>query len=377
MKTVLHLSPSVRLLGARQSLLQLALHLDPARFEPVIVVPFSKGGLAEAVREAGVRCHCVRMGQWRKAKYWPRIPYDLWQLRRLSRRLGVDVVHCNEPHAAPYGLRVARSRRVPCVVHVRLDNVTGKLVRQYGLGHADRVVAVSEAVARQFDPIWDDRTERVTVIPNGVDLDGLRSQAPSREEARRALGLRAGDVLIVQAGLISPRKCCHVAVAAFAKIARDHPLAHLHFVGSPGPGDVIYAHSLDRDIARRGLIGRAQLLPFRPDIAAVYAAADINLLVSNQEGFGRVIVEAAAFGVPTIGTDAGGIPEVIVDGETGLIVPPEDPEALAQAMVRLLLDPARRGALGLGAQRRAETEYSIERHAVRMMGLFDELTGGA
>jgi glycosyltransferase involved in cell wall biosynthesis len=365
----------VRLLGARQSLLALATHLDPARYRPIVVVPFSEGGLPEALAARDITTHCVRLGQWRKAKFWPRIPFDLWHLRRLVREEGIDLIHCNEPHVVPYGLRVAKESALPCVGHVRLDNVDERLITNYELGELDCLVAVSEAVARQFDPVWPDRAERVRVIPNGVDIGALRAAAPGREEARRLLSLREGDPLIAQIGLISARKRCHVVIQAFAKIARDFPDARLLFVGSPGPSDEAYAKALTADIYRFGLIARVQMMPFREDIAAVFAAMDLNVLASGQEGFGRVLIEAAVFGVPSIATNVGGIPEVIRHDKTGVLVLPDDPDGLAAAMVSLLRDEPRRRALGEAARRDAEARFSIQTHAEKMMALWDELLG--
>lgn len=371
MKTILHLTPSVRLLGARRSLLQLVTNLDPVRHRPVVVCPFRTGGLPEALRERGVACHTVRLGQWRKVKFWPRIPFDLARLRRIAREEGAALVHCNEPHVVPYGLRVAEALHIPCVGHIRLDNVDRKLVEHYELSRLDRVVTVSDAVARQFDPIWPDRRVRVAVIANGVDHLALLAGAPDREEARRRLTLTEEDQLVAQVGLISPRKRCHIAIEAFARVARQMPRAKLLFVGSPGPSDHPYAKSLTAEIHRRGLVGRVLMIPFREEIAPILAALDLNLLVSSHEGFGRVIVEAAVFGVPTIATRVGGIPEIIRDGETGVLVPPDSPDALAEAMLALLRDAPRRRALGEAAQRDALARFTIAHHAAAMMDLFD------
>jgi glycosyltransferase involved in cell wall biosynthesis len=375
-KTSLHLTPSVRMLGARQSLAALVTHLDPDRYRPIVVVPFASGELVDHLTERSIRCHRVRMGQWRKVKFWPRIPLDLFELRRFARRELVGLVHCNEPHVVPYGLRVARDRGRPCVAHVRLDNVDAKLVRVYGLDKADMLIAVSEAVAAQLTELTPERADRVRVIPNGVDADHLRQTALARAEARRRLGITDADLLIAQVGLISPRKRCHVVIEAFAKIAWTFPRAKLFFVGSPGPSDQAYGKAVDQDIERRGLLDRVRLLPFRRDIGSLYAALDVNVLASSQEGFGRVLIEAAVFGVPSIGTRVGGIPEIIGDGETGLLVPPDDAAALAKAMEALLSSEAYRSQLGEAAGVDMEARFSVAAHARAVMDLFDEVSGG-
>jgi len=362
------------MLGARQSLLTLVAHLDPERFHPVVVVPFKQGELVDQLSERAITYHRVRMGQWRKAKFWARIPLDLYQLRRIAERERIHLVHCNEPHVVPYGLRVARARRVPCVAHVRLDNVDEKLIINYGLNLVDQIVTVSDAVAQQILYHMPERADRVKVVPNGVDADELRNSALPRDEARKRMGARPGDLIVGQVGLLSVRKRCHILIEAFAQIAWDYPKAKLFFVGNPGPSDQPYAKMLTKDIERRGLLDRVRLLPFREDIGSLYSALDVNVLASAQEGFGRVLIESAIFGVPSIATKVGGIPEVVSDGETGMLVPPEDPKPLAQALRILLSSEPERARLGDAARADALERFSIARHTAAMMEVFEGLT---
>lgn len=373
MTKVLHLSPSVRLLGARQSLLTLVTHLDRERYEPLVAVPFRQGGLPEALDEIAVKHHTVRMGQWRKVKFWWRIPIDVNALTRIARREKIGLIHCNEPHVIPYALKVAEKLRLPVVSHLRLDNVDQKLVTNYSLAKVDHTIAVSEAVAAQMDPFVENRTERVTVVPNGVDAEAMLARALKREEARKRFGLKPGDLLLAQVGLISPRKQCHIAIEAFSKIAWKFGSARLYFVGNPGKSDGAYAKALQADIERRGLLDRVMLLPFRRDIETLYAALDLNMLVSEQEGFGRVLIEAGAFGVPSIASTAGGIPEVVTDGESGLLVPPGDPAAIAKALEAALSSEPYRAQLGEAMRQKVMDRFSGEAHAQMVMDVFDKV----
>jgi glycosyltransferase involved in cell wall biosynthesis len=215
--------------------------------------------------------------------------------------------------------------------------------------------------------------EAIHVIPNGVDGEALRRTAPPRDKARAQLGLAADDLVIGQVGLITPRKRCHVAIDALELIAQQFPTARLLLVGDPGPSDAGYREELERAIAERDLASHVRLLPFQEDIATVYAALDVNLLISGTEGFGRVIIEAGALGVPTIGTRVGGIPEVIREGETGLLIPPDDPASLAEALTALLSNVGGRRRMGQAAQGLADSEHGIGRHTERMMALFDQI----
>jgi len=378
-RRVLYLTPSVRLLGARRSLLGLVTHLDPVRWQP-IVCGQSEGHLAEALRQEGVPFEILHLGWWRKAKYWLRRPWAIARLARLIRRRGIDLVHCNEIYPNPYAVRAtarldrARGRRVPVVTHMRLS-ISPRMVRNYDLGRADLIIVPSAAAGHDFD-LWPDKERRVVVVPNGVDLDEFR-RTLSREEARGRLGLPMNGLLLSAIGDVSPRKGGDLVLEALARLGPAIPGLRLMFVGDPHRGQSEFAEGLRRRAAQPPLAGRVHFFPYTRDILPFYEAADVNLLISRDEGFGRTIIEAGALETPSIGARTGGIPELIDHGRTGLLVPPEDPAALAEAISRLAREEPERRAMGRAARERAEAEFSIRAHARRMMDLYDRVVTAA
>lgn len=371
-RTILYLTPSARLLGARRSLLQLVTHLDPERYRP-IVVSQSEGDLVDALRDAGVETHVLFMGWWRKGRYMLMRPLRVRQLAALARKTGADLLHCNEFFPCPYAVRAAKKAGdLPVVSHMRLS-ISERRIRNYDLRRTARVVCVSEAAASDFH-IWPDWRERVVVIYNGVDLSEYQIR-PSRADARAKWGLSPEDFVVGQFALISPRKQQHLLVQAAALLKSDVPNLRLLIVGSGGKSDAAYEQEVKQIAEESGLGDRVRFIPFQKDILDLYQACDFNALISNDEGFGRTIIEAGALNVPSIGTRIGGIPELIVDGETGRLISGDDDggKALADSLRTLAANPEQCQAMGLAACRRVEENFTIESHVEKVMALYDEL----
>jgi len=370
------ITPSVRLLGARQSLLALAKALDPARFAPIVVCP-RRGDLEEELKRAGVATHIHALPPWRKAKYWLTIPFHVWRLRRWAEDLEIKLLHTNEPHSLPYAVRVGRRLGIPTLSHVRLS-IPERMIRHYDLRRADRIMAVSRAIAEPFRS-WPDYDRRVRVIYNGMDVTGWRQAAgdvaAARKDVRERMGLAPDAFLVGQIGLISHRKQQHLLIEAAQRLVARRADAHFLIVGDPSPRERDYGEEVAAAMEAPGLSGCVTLWPFRREIAPVFAALDVNLLISSDEGFGRVAIEAGALRVPTIGTRIGGIPEVVTDGETGLLVGVSDAEGLAAAIDRLGTDAGLRRRMGDAARGRVERDFTIEVHARRIMDLYEEVLG--
>jgi glycosyltransferase involved in cell wall biosynthesis len=350
-------------------------HLDPARWRAEVCGQ-TQGHLSAAFAEIGVPYHVVKTGWWRKGKYFLWRPFAIARLAALIRELNVDLVHCNEIYPNPYAIRAVAmaaarlNRRIPVVTHMRLS-VTQRMIRNYALGRADRIVVPSEAAGRDFD-VWPDKDRRVRVIHNGVDLVEFR-RSRSAVEARRIIGAPGDGPLMAAIGQIGPRKGGDLILRAFALVLAEHPAARLMFVGNPHRGQDDFADGLRRLAEQPPLRDHVFFFPYTKQILPYYEAADINLLISREEGFGRTIIEAACFGLPSIGTHVGGIPELIAEGRTGLLIESENHVQLADSMSRLLSDPALAARLGENAFRHVAQHFSISSHAAQMMDLYDSL----
>jgi glycosyltransferase involved in cell wall biosynthesis len=211
------------------------------------------------------------------------------------------------------------------------------------------------------------RAAQYAVVPSPVPTQALREAAPSRSAARARLGLSPDAYVVAGVGRLVPIKGFDLLVAALAALAARVPDAHLLLVG-----DGVQREALQAQAAALGVAGRLQICGAATDVIGVLSAADVLAAPSRNEGMGRVLVEAMALGLPVVGTRVGGIADVIVDGECGLVVPPEDPGALAEALIDLGLDVGRRRKLGEGARPRAEA-FSTTVAAGAMRAVYEAL----
>lgn len=294
----------------------------------------------------------------------------LWEFVRQARSSIVNL-HCGFQFISLKDVAAVRAAIAPrCVVTLhgaKQWDVAGerrrRLTRLAGyLAHA--LVANSNAV-RNLLVDADVPSDKVHVIPNGVRLPERCSDPVN---ARVRLGLPPRAFVIASLARLVPEKGIADLIEAVARIVADGDEV-LVVVGGDGP-----ARPALEALARDRLGTRAVFLgTIAGDTADLYASADVFVLPSYEEGFGLVYVEAAAHGVPSIGTRVGGIPEAVTDGETGILVPPGDIAALENA-IRLLRDnPSLRYTLGEAAHARANAEFSETTMADRYARLFEEL----
>lgn len=352
--------------GGEKWFLHAAAALD-ARGWRALVVGQPEGELVRRARERGLAVRGLPM-------HGIADPRTLWAMGRLLRREGVRLAFANQAREIrlagvsqlgrrDFRLIVRRGSPDPIkdVWHFRL--VYTRLV--------DRLLVNCEAlVPRVCDPApWFDRA-KVRVIPNGADAAALRAAADA-DRARAGLDLPPGTPVIAMIGEVGRRKDQATLLEALARLAPDRDFTVL--VAGEGPD----RPALERRTADLGLIGRVRWLGFRSDVPDLMAASDLLVLPTREEGFPNTLLEGMALGLPVVSTPVDGIPELVVHGETGLLVPPQDAPALAAALAALLDDPARRRALGEAGRRRAETEFDQERIMDRVEALVRETLTGA
>jgi glycosyltransferase involved in cell wall biosynthesis len=218
---------------------------------------------------------------------------------------------------------------------------------------ADRVIAVSHAV-RDHLVAQGMSADRIEVVYNGIDPERYRLSV-TREAARERWGLETAGVVIAVVGHLSLRKGHAVLLSAAARLG-DRAAHHHYLFAGDGPE----RQNLERQAKRHGLADRITFTGFLDDITPIYAAADVVALPSvSGEGLPRALLEAGLLGRPTIGTRLSGTPEIVEEGETGLIVPPGDVPALAGAMRQLGDDPALRERMGAAAAARVSRLFTI------------------
>jgi len=275
------------------------------------------------------------------------------------RRRRVDAVCLNMDRALRTVGLAAKLAGVPVIVPRRGSEFPlkgGPLYRWSYRRIATSMIVNSRATARTLVRDIDWRPAgRIHVLPNGLDLRGADDARP-RSETRGELGLDPSAPVIVAAGELTTRKNFALLLEAAAPLAESCPDLVILIAGE-GPEE----GALRRRAAELGIDARVRFLGFRRDVPDLLAAADLLVHPARIEGFGYVLAEAMAARLPVVATDASSIPEIVADGETGILFPPEDVGALRTGIATYLADPTRRVADGRRGRERVEREFSAAR----------------
>ena len=365
---ILYLTPSVHIFGARQSLLQLVRNLSP-KFEPIVVCP-EKGYLTQELDTSGIRIKYIPLYPWRKGKYFLLRYLSVLRLIRLVQKEKIDLIHSNEFYCNPYAVRASAHSRIPVITHLRLY-INPRMIKNYSLSSATKIVAVSNTTSKYVNG-WNGRDQKVKVIYNGVDFDELKAQE-SREAVRKRLGYTDDDFVIGHIGVFSPRKRQHTTLEIARHVVKENPHCQFLLVGEANKRMLSYGDMLHSLLREYDLADHVTFHPISSDVASLFNAIDLNLLISSNEGFGRVIPEAAGFAKPTIGTRAGGISEVIRDGDTGYLVTLDDATTVARIILELASEKDKCTRMGQRAREFARTSFSIERHVENVEALYEQV----
>lgn len=291
--------------------------------------------------------------------------YRLWQIMR---RWRPDVVHTHTSKAGTLGRIAARLAKVPVVIHTFHGHVfegyfsplKSRLfiwIERLMASWSNRLVAISPS--QRDDLVMRYRiapAERVVCIPLGFDLSRLAEVNGRRGELRKQLGLAANEKLVGIVGRLTPIKNHHLFLDAFRQVCERVPNAQAVVVGDGELRGQLEAYARGLDIQ-----GSVHFLGWRRDLVNIYADLDVVCLTSNNEGTPVTIIEAMATARPVVATRVGGIPDLIRDGEHGLLVEPGAPDRVADAVVRLLQMPGWAAQLGKNARERALAFYGFAR----------------
>ena len=280
----------------------------------------------------------------------------------------VDIVHAHagNPPAPLAALRYAKKKKKPLIVSYHGDpqKSWGGIIRWASvflydryllskiLSHANVIISSSEYYIGQSRFLAKHR-HKITVIPNGININDF-CVPYSKKECREKLGLLNEKYVILYVGALSPYKGPDVLVKAMPKILVDAPNTKLIFVG-----EGVLREELEKEVKELGIGSKVRFEGFVGDTSQkgiFYKASDVFVLPSTQtqECFAIVNLEAMASGVPIVASRIGGIPDVVIDGETGLLVTPKHPSALAEAVIRLLRDPELRNRMSDEGQRKVQ-----------------------
>ena len=339
-------------------------------------------GHAEALAEVGIPLVPLRHAT--RAMDPRRDVAALVELARALRRLRPDVVHTHNPKPGIYGRLAARAAGVPVVVNTQhgLYALPEDPPAQRAVVYALERVAAACSDAELVQGPEDLATladlgvpeDRLVLLGNGVDLhrfDPDRLPPGTRARVRAELGVADDEVVVGAVGRLVWDKGLREVFDAARRLAVDAPRVRVVVVGpaDDDKADAVGPADRDRVAAEAGVVFAGR----RDDMPEVYAALDAYVLASHREGFPRSAMEAAAMGLPVVTTDVRGCREVVVPGETGLLVPVGDPAALADAVARVAGDDGLREAMGRAGRDLAGRRFDQRRAIGTTLGVYDRL----
>ena len=380
---VLYLNHTGETSGAERSLLTLLEGL-PDGVWPLVACP--DGPLVAAAASLGVPVELVagtnaslRLHPLRTPHAVGEILASAWRVRAAATRAGADLVHANSVRA---GLIAALAKRLggpPVVVAVH-DHLPpakiSKVVQRTVARNTDMVFACSRYVAEPFERLGTSLPVRVVFNP--IDLDRFSPTVMERAAARSRLGFSEADLLLGLIGQVTPWKAQDDAVRMVAQLKAKHPKVLLLLVGSPKFASTRFDNQGFADhvrelVALLGVEDNVFWLGERTDIPEILRALDVVLVPSWEEPFGMAVIESMAMEVPVLATSVGGATEVVTPPDNGLLLPPRQPAAWAEALEGLVEQPQRRESMGKAARSRVAEFLTVESYVERVLSGYREV----
>ncbi|TDX00042.1 glycosyltransferase [Dinghuibacter silviterrae] len=353
--------------GVEQLRYNLCKGIDKDRFELKIICTQTLGVLPGRMRETGVEI--IPVGKLKTPFHWSRYKAVL----RVVRSYKPHIIHGAVFEGCSMAVVASRFSRIPAVIIEETSDPIDRtwrgntLMRLYA-GYADRIVAVSETAGSYIRKVVGVKEPKLKVIDNGVSIPEV-PDPEAVKKLRGRLGIAEGDFVIGSVGRLfdEVKKVSVIIKATALLIKRGIPLKLL-IVGDGSDQDMLEALC-----DTLGIRASVIFAGYQGDTAPYYACMDLFVLASQHESFGMVLVEAMYLHLPVVATAVGGIPYVVEDGKTGLLVPKNDPPAMAVAIETLYRDPAGRKAFGQAGWERAMGNFTSDIYVEKVQRLYLEL----
>lgn len=353
-------------------------NLDRDRYRVIVCCLQSLGELGERLRDQGITVLVFNGRSSINLLHIPRNFYVIWNLIKLLRREKVQIVHTHEFFSGSLGRIAAKLAKIPItilmlhnkdrwkkLIHIYIDRIMANWT--------DKIVANSYSV-KEFTILYEGlNPSNFTVVHNGIDSKRFSSNLINRKTKKPELGIENSTPTLVIVGRFTTQKGHRHLIEALPAVVEKFPKLKLLIVGDDSPFDVSTKEETFHLVDTLGLMEKVVFLGERKDVPEILCAADIFVLPSLWEGFGLVIAEAMAAGIPVIASKIDGIPEVVKDGVTGILVPPKNPDALSNAIIHLLNKPNKAKAMGQAGKERVERYFTVDEMVIRWDELYQEL----
>lgn len=365
---VMHITRLTNIAGSERHLMSLLPGLVGAGFDVSCVMLEDPDrpvdGFATLMVENGVSVHRIPMR-------WHLDPTAWADLRDYIEEWQPQIVHTHLVHADFYGLLLGKSADTPLLISSRHNDDAFRnrrifqIANRWLMARADAVLAISNAIGRFVVDVEGIEAKKVHVVHYGLDVP---DHTNSREDARVALKIKSDGVVFGFVGRLIEQKGVDVLIEAFARASREKPGGMLSIIGD-GP----LMKDLKRLAVLRGVGPSVIFHGWMPDASTLMPAFDALMVPSRWEGFGLVTLEAMSHRVPVIASRVSALPEIVVDGVTGVLIPPDDPDLLAGAMITGLKDPALLESYGQAGYERLLNRFTVAAMVAETAGLYRKL----
>ncbi len=355
--------------GGEISLLNLLKKLDKKIYNPIVACP-SEGDMSLAIRDMNIDVEIVSMRRLRSLNLYSLVTGVL-KLIRIINAHKIDVIHANGSRCMIYGGIAGKIKRIPVIWHVRIvekDNLLDRILSML----ADRIIVISNSVRDRFN--WLKKKEKINVIYNGIDIDDFTRDI-NTDKIRKELSIAEAEIVIGTVGQLISMKG-HKYLIEAAKIVLEKIKNVKFIITGSSQGNNSYEMELKNMVKNYSLEDKIIFTGYQKDIKNIIALIDIFVFSAFGEGFGRVLIEAMALQKPIVAANSGGIPEIVVDGKTGLLVPEKDPQSIASAVIMLINEKDTRDRMGRAGRKRVEERFAIERHTRDVENLYSEVLKG-
>jgi glycosyltransferase involved in cell wall biosynthesis len=368
-QTVLFVHGITEIGGAERELLAMLDRLPQRGYRPIVVCQ-DRGPLVVELERRGIETRMAPMPPWRKLFAYPQRAGAVRALHDVIAAVRPVLIHVNDIWWVPQTrCAVEGLAPVPIVAHVRQEIEPAKAGR-YELAQADLVFPVSRQIQRSLEK-GGVRPERLRTLYSGLDMTRVVDQK-SGLDARRRFGIPAEAPVIGTVANLFERKGYEVMIEALPTIVKTSPAVHYLIVGS---GDAAYEARLKAMAEALRLESRVHFAGFQQSVYPCLAAMDLYVHPALMEGFGIAVLEAMAMRKPVVATTTGGLPEIVQEGETGMLVPPGDSKALAKAVSSLLQDSARCRQFGEAGRARVAAHFTVEAMMDGLVSGYESLLG--
>ncbi|MCP5005979.1 MAG: glycosyltransferase family 4 protein [Planctomycetes bacterium] len=378
---ILNIITRLELGGPPILILDILQRLSKERFESTIATGFAssrKRDMIDLAKEKGLKVFIIPSLVRNSCPHKDFV--SLVRLFFLIKRERFDIIHTHTSKGGFIGRLAARLAGAKVIIYSPHGDIFEGyfsrpvtklfvLLEKFAALFTDEIITLSKRGKKRFIDHGIGEVQRIRHIYNGIDFKKFNIDGNKKLEKRDDFGLSGDDFVCATIGRLVPVKGHSHLLKAVHRVVQNIPRAKFLFVGD-GP----LRQSLEQEIVSLKLESHVSLLGARTDIAEMLSCIDLFLLPSINEGFGIVLVEAMAMGKPVLATNVGGIPEIVTDGTTGILVPPKDYEAFASAIIKLYNNPTLAFKMGQAGYKRARRLFNIESTVQKYETLYHELT---